>query len=474
MFDTTASQKEDDLKFSLDRLRVDHQAQAELVGEHTRQIVSLVDRQKAMKSTIALLQMQVELLLHERDQREHERGQPGRSEPLNVPSGSVAERAAADATASTRSEQATAMAMQLAVEAQGMTTSGLGVSDEQTAWKTETSFGALKSESSMGVLKSEPSMGVLKSEPSMGTLPVERIQCLSTLEGHAGVVHGLAALPEGRLVSCARRLMVWHLHTRQRIRTMVGHEEPAYAVTSYGTDGLASASRDQTVKLWDTLGGENLAVLRGHRSAVVTITSIGMGRVATGSADKSIKIWGITSHRCLQTLEGHKEAVKSVAALDASTLGSGSADGTVKFWDLRSRQVVGDIEAHEEAVSSVIYASGHCVATASADCTLKLWDLRRRDCLATLKGHNGEVHSLTRLGDRWIASSSADNVIKVWEIAGCRCRATLQGHTGPVLCLTTLEGLEGLCSSGNEDLCFASCSEDRMIKIWGPGEAVPS
>lgn len=462
--------REEELRLSMEQLRVDHKAQAELVGEHTRQIVSLVDRQKAMKSTIALLQMQVELLLHERDQREHDRYQYGQSAtqsaPINTFMRSGSGGVATSAAISTGNEQAAAMTMQPAMamqpalalkpapEAQDLATSDPAVSKEDTAMSKELTGDA--------TLKREMSPGAAAAEP-------ERIVCLATLEGHAGAVNSIVALPEGRIVSSARRLMVWHLHTHQRIRTLVGHEEPVYAAATYGTDGLASASRDQTLKLWDTLGGEQLAVLKGHKQAVVDVTSLGMGRLASGSADRTIKIWGITSHRCLQTLEGNKDVVWSVTSLDASTLASGSGDGMLKFWDLRSRNVIGDISAHNDAVNSVAFGSGHCIVSASADATLKLWDMRRRDCLSTLKGHTGEIHNVICLNDRWLASCSADNAIKIWEIAGCRCRATLQEHTGGVMCLTATEGLERVGFSGREDLCFASCSEDRLIKIWGVG-----
>merc|ERR1712008_640126 len=118
---------------------------------------------------------------------------------------------------------------------------------------------------------------------------------------------------------------------------------------------------------------------------------------------------------------------------------------------------MGDIHAHEDAVNSVALGSGHCIVTASADNTVKLWDRRRRDCLSTLKGHQGAVNCVLCLNDQWLASCSADNTIKIWEIAGCSCRTTLQEHTGGVSCLAATTGLERVG--------FASCSEDRLIKI---------
>ena len=55
---------------------------------------------------------------------------------------------------------------------------------------------------------------------------------------------------------------------------------------------LASASGDQTVKLWDTASRQELATLRGHSSEVTSVTFSPDGKtLASASTDKTVKLW---------------------------------------------------------------------------------------------------------------------------------------------------------------------------------------
>src|SRR6266480_52695 len=123
------------------------------------------------------------------------------------------------------------------------------------------------------------------------------------------------------------------------LQTLEGHRGWVWSVAfSHDSARLASASGDNTVKIWDASSGECLQTLEGHRGWVSSVAfSHDSARLASASGDNTVKIWDASSGECLQTLEGHRGGVWSVAfSHDSARLASASDDKTVKIWDASS------------------------------------------------------------------------------------------------------------------------------------------
>ena len=63
---------------------------------------------------------------------------------------------------------------------------------------------------------------------------------------------------------------------------------------AFSPDGkrLASASRDQTVKVWDAVTGQEILTLKGHTSGVTSVAFSPDGkRLASAAPRMTVKVW---------------------------------------------------------------------------------------------------------------------------------------------------------------------------------------
>ena len=108
---------------------------------------------------------------------------------------------------------------------------------------------------------------------------------------------------------------------------------------AFSPDGrlLATASADQTVRLWDvTTGQPHGQPLTGHTDAVYGVAFSPDGTLlATASDDQTVRLWDVaTGQPHGQPLTGHTDAVEGVAfSPDGTLLASADQDKTARLWD---------------------------------------------------------------------------------------------------------------------------------------------
>jgi len=222
---------------------------------------------------------------------------------------------------------------------------------------------------------------------------------------------------------------------------------------------LASASSDQTVKIWDVEKGQVLFTLTGQLYDFATIAYSPDGkRLATGYGDKTIKLWDADQGGpALATFQGHTQFIFSVAfSPDGKYLASGGLDGTVRLWDARTGQEVRPLSKggltrqlafspdgtqlvlggdggvllqdvrtgrvtrtfHKDAISGVAFSrDGRRLAAGGRDGAVKVWEVETGRPLQTPAGHFGIISQLAGSPDqRFLASSSYDRTVRLWDL----------------------------------------------------------
>lgn len=91
---------------------------------------------------------------------------------------------------------------------------------------------------------------------------------------------------------------------------------------------VASASWDETVRVWDASNWQCLQTLEGHSFSVDSVTfSHDSKLLASASADKTVKVWDASNGQCLQTL--HIERVVSIKSFDFTNSYLSTDKGTI-------------------------------------------------------------------------------------------------------------------------------------------------
>ncbi len=264
-------------------------------------------------------------------------------------------------------------------------------------------------------------------------------------------------------------LPVWlHKHTFKQ------HTE-AVASLAMSADGhlLASASWDQTLKIWDLSSGRLLDSVEAHSQGLLTLSFTGNHSLATGSFDQTIKLWSLNadSHRLKlqKTLTAHTGSIHALAVnLDEHVLVSGSYDQTIKQWNLQNGEMLASSLDNLGAVYAIaLEPNFKIIAGAGGDGTITLWELHTGKSLGKLGGNVSSVGTLTLSPDGQIlAGGCADGTVKLWQFDPNQFQAKVS--SSPVRIITAHRGqVHSLGFSPDGQFLYSSGS-DGEIKVWHP------
>jgi cytochrome c len=240
------------------------------------------------------------------------------------------------------------------------------------------------------------------------------------LRFHADAVNAVALLGDGRAATAGAdgRIAIWTAGNVQPDRVFEGHSAPiaALAVSPDGAT-LASASWDQTLRLWPLAGGAP-RVLEGHAQNVNGVAFAPDGRTLVSvSYDQSVRIWPLAGQGA-PTVVAMPGPLNAVAVAGDGEISVGGADGKVYFLTGAGARA-GEVAAGPRPVISIaISPDGALVAAASIGGSVAVIDRKTRVLARTLVGPGLPVWSVAFLPDsRTLLTGGADNIIRRWNAA---------------------------------------------------------
>ena len=266
----------------------------------------------------------------------------------------------------------------------------------------------------------------------------------------------------------SRAGLLAQLDRRRDARALLsGHSSELRSIL-YSPNGhtVASASADNTIRLWDASRRTPPQILRGHTGGVSSIAFNHDGKIlaSAGEQDDTIRLWDVASRTELGTLHGRSGGTRALAFnRDGTVLAAGNADNQIVLWNVAERRpsaVVGSVDGVRDVAFSF---DGHILAAASDNHpSISLWRLPSRTPLPPLRGHSDGVQAITFSPTEPVLASAGiteDGSIRIWKL-GPRPRSQI----------LTQEGATSALDFSPDGKTLATADDDpRVVALWDVG-----
>jgi WD40 repeat protein len=260
---------------------------------------------------------------------------------------------------------------------------------------------------------------------------------------------------------------------------LTGHNSMVRRV-AFSPDGrlLASASWDNTIRLWNTADPNNPKPvgqpLRAHTSVVTSVAFSPDGKtLASSSFDKTVRLWNLTTptdaRELTAPLAGDTGVYMVAFSPDGRTLAAPSDDGAVRLWDVTDRrapQAGPVLSGHIGHVKAVAFSpNGHILASAGNDKTVRLWDVadpaHPQQLGPPLTGFTSSAYAVAfDPAGSLLAATGEDGAIRLWNVTD---------PTHPIRVADPIPAHNDAAWSvafSPDGTILASASDDGTAKLW--------
>ncbi|BDL38612.1 TIR domain-containing protein [Methylorubrum sp. GM97] len=302
----------------------------------------------------------------------------------------------------------------------------------------------------------------------------EALKPVSLLIGHDNWLTDIAFSPDSNRIvttSLDKTARIWETKSGQPVAILKGHTGTleCAAFSSDNNRIFTIASADDSAKLWNAKTGQHIANLdrdsAGYPEDKRTRSDIAFSPngkfIATLSKNNLVKVWDSENGRVTQVLQGHSAGVTSVAfSPEGSRILTTSEDGTARLWLTHTGHNLAVLNGHINTSESAVFSpDGYFVLTTSfSDDKAQLWDAITGQNLASFQGYQGNIRiSIFSPNSKYVlTTASKDKFVRIWDTGLVQTSAFFAGHKKRVRRATfSFDGKRIL-----------SMSDDGTARLW--------
>ncbi|CDR95637.1 WD domain, G-beta repeat domain containing protein, putative [Babesia bigemina] len=191
--------------------------------------------------------------------------------------------------------------------------------------------------------------------------------------------------------------------------------------------------------------------------------------ILSSSTDETVRLFDLQGMEELYVQEGHSHSVHGLALNgDGNLVASGDMHGVLIIMDLRTGKHIFQQPVHNGKITAIDFhpINNHIFATAADDNAVKLFDLRKMRPGSSLLAHTKLVSDMEfePTYGRFLATSSFDTHLKVWDTEDYKCRKVLSNNDAKVMSVNVAPDSSAIVTA-----CY-----DRTLRIFKPIDASDS
>jgi WD40 repeat protein/ABC-type branched-subunit amino acid transport system substrate-binding protein len=290
---------------------------------------------------------------------------------------------------------------------------------------------------------------------------------MRVLQGHTAGVNNIA-VSQGDIFSASddRTVRRWDMSLPQQQAVDLPAEPASVAIAPDGSSiavGFSNGAlrlyslslQSKSDLLWEQLTAHNDEVKRLAFSSDSTL-------LASASFDQTVKIWQIKAGRLQQTLKGHTGEISAVAfSPDNHTIATASYDGQIGLFTVGTEQKRFSKAHEEEEINAVSFNKDGTQLLSTSDYRVRLWKFSSDTLKLTLseeypKTKNILMWSALSPDEKQIVSVGRDQIVHIYSTKSKDKRYDLIGHESTIYrAIYSLDGKQ-----------VATISADASLRLW--------
>lgn len=158
---------------------------------------------------------------------------------------------------------------------------------------------------------------------------------------------------------------------------------------------IVSASRDKTIKLWNTLGECKFTITEDSHTEWISCVrfspNVSNPLIVSAGWDKLVKVWNLSTCKLRANLAGHNGYVNTVTVSpDGSLCASGGKDGVAMLWDLQENKQLYSLDAGD-TINALCFSPNRYWLCAATQTSIKVWDLESKEVIDEVKPNDAHT-----------------------------------------------------------------------------------